>query len=107
MSERGSGLGPFLMGIVLGAVAGVLFAPARGDLTRRRIGRQVGELRDLADEKLEHLAGPDEEEGESAEDASARDELEDRLRRARRRRRIERTARGRAPAPEEEDEPVA
>lgn len=106
MSERGSGLGAFLLGIVLGAVAGVLFAPARGEVTRRRLGRQVGELRDLAEERIDRLAGPDDD-GESDDDASARDELEDRLQRARRRRRIERTPRGRTPAPEEEDEPVA
>jgi gas vesicle protein len=99
-------VGPFLFGIVLGAVAGVLFAPARGEVTRRRLGRQVGELRDLAEERLDKLAGPAEAD-ESDDDASAREELEDRLRRARRRRRIERTARGRTPTPEEEDEPVA
>lgn len=106
MSERGSGLGPFLLGIVLGAVAGVLFAPARGDVTRQRLGRRVGELRELADEKIEELANLDEEE-EEEEEPTARDELEGRLREARRRRRIERATRSRNRAPEEEDEPVA
>lgn len=105
MSERGSGLGPFLLGIVLGAVAGVLFAPARGDVTRQRLGRRVGELRELADEKIEELANLDEDE---EDETTTRDELEGRLREARRRRRLERAARGRSRAPqEEEDEPVA
>lgn len=105
MSERGSGLGPFLLGIVLGAVAGVLFAPARGDLTRQRLGRRMGELRELADEKIEELANLDEEEDE--EEPTVREELEGRLREARRRRRLERSAHSRDRVPEEEDEPVA
>ena len=108
MSERGSGLGPFLLGVLLGAVAGVLFAPASGEVTRRRIGRRVGDLKDLAEEKLEALGtgGADDEPAE-AEEPSTRQELERRLREARRRRRIERAARDRAATLEEDDEPVA
>lgn len=119
MSERGSGVGPFLLGVVLGALAGVLYAPARGDVTRRRIGRRVGDLKDLAEEKYGELtagiAGEDEDEDEEDEDEDAaaaeepttREELERRLREARRRRRVERAARGRRGSLEEDDEPVA
>ena len=115
MSERGSGVGSFLLGLVIGALAGVLYAPARGDVTRRRIGRRVGDLRDLAEEKYDELtagvAGEDEaegedEDGEGAEEPSTRAELEQRLREARRRRRVERTVRRRGPLGED-DEPVA
>lgn len=113
MSERGSGLGPFIFGVIVGAFAGVLFAPARGEVTRRRLGRRVDALRDLAEEKFDELAGGVESDadGEATDDEpdvpSARDELERRLRESRRRRRVERAARGRAAPPGEEDEPVA
>ena len=114
MSERGSGVGPFLLGVVIGALAGVLFAPARGEVTRRRIGRKVGDLKDIAEEKYDALtagaAGEDEdedEEAEAAEEPSTREELERRLREARRRRRVERAARSRRVPLEEDDEPVA
>lgn len=114
MSERGSGVGPFLLGVVVGALAGVLFAPARGEVTRRRIGRKVGDLKDIAEEKYDALtagaAGEDEDEDEEAEapeEPSTREELERRLREARRRRRVERAARSRRGPLEEDDEPVA
>lgn len=109
MSDRGSGVGPFLLGVVIGALVGVMYAPARGDVTRRRIGRRVGDLKDLAEEKLEALtAGTGgEEEDEEEEEPSTREELEQRLRDARRRRRADRAARTRAASAEEDDEPVA
>ena len=116
MSERGSGVGSFLLGVVVGALAGVLFAPARGEVTRRRIGRQVGDLKDLAEEKYDALTaglgGEDEDEdededAEAGEEPSTRAELEQRLREARRRRRVERAARSRRAPLEEDDEPVA
>jgi gas vesicle protein len=113
VSERGSGVGPFLLGVVLGALAGVLFAPARGDVTRRRIGRRVGDLKDLAEEKYDALTAGDagdedeEEDAEAGEEPSTREELERRLREARRRRRAERAARTRRGPLEEDDEPVA
>ena len=113
MSDRGSGVGPFLLGVVIGALVGVMYAPARGDVTRRRIGRRVGDLKDLAEEKLEALTagtgGEEEEEEEEGDDEepSTREELEQRLRDARRRRRADRAARTRAASAEEDDEPVA
>jgi gas vesicle protein len=103
-------VGSFLLGVVIGALVGVLFAPARGDVTRRRIGRRVGDLKDLAEEKYEELtagATVEDEETEAAEEPSTREELERRLREARRRRRVERAARGRRGPLEEDDEPVA
>jgi hypothetical protein len=84
-------------------------------VTRRRIGRQVGDLKDLAEEKYDALTAglggededEDEHEDEDGEEPSTRAELEQRLREARRRRRVERAARSRRAPLEEDDEPVA
>jgi len=68
----GSGLG-FLIGFVVGGLVGagtaLLLAPARGDVTRRRIGRRLRRLRDQAAERV----------------GDVRDDAERELRRARRR----------------------
>jgi hypothetical protein len=57
---NGSGLG-FLVGFVVGALVGagtaLLFAPARGDVTRRRIGRRVRRLREGAADRIEEVRG--------------------------------------------------
>lgn len=54
----GSGVG-FLVGLVLGALVGagtaLLLAPDRGDVTRRRIGRQVRRLRRGAQDRFEEV----------------------------------------------------
>lgn len=113
MSDRGGGFGSFLLGIAVGAVVGMLFAPEAGEGTRRKLSRRLRDLKDLADEKaddvrrlLEEGESTDEEEPEDdAEPRSTREELERRLAAARRRRR------NRPPTAndveEEEDEPVA
>ncbi len=103
--------------VVLGAVAGFVFAPtARGETTRRKVSKGLRNLKELAEEKVDDVrgllkeaqeeaeaeAGEDEEEGEEPELAT-RDQLRQRLEAARRRRRAARPA----PAPEEEDEPLA
>ena len=73
MSERGSsGFGAFLFGIALGAVAGFLFAPEDGEGTRRRVGKGLRNLKELAEEKVEEVRGllkeAEEEEEETEED---------------------------------------
>ncbi len=49
----------FAAGIVLGALVGatvaVLFAPDKGSRTRRRIGRGVRDLRERAEDKIDHV----------------------------------------------------
>jgi len=129
MSERGSsGFGAFLFGIALGAVAGFLFAPEGGEGTRRRVGKGLRNLKELAEEKVDEVRGllkeAEEDEDETEEDEAeepeiaTREQLRRRLEAARRRR--NRAARptppgppGRPPAPpvspasEEEDEPLA
>ena len=42
-------------GLFLGAALGVLMAPHRGDITRRKIVRRAGEARDDVVEKVEDL----------------------------------------------------
>ena len=109
MSERGSGFGPFMLGLAVGAVIGFLFAPDAGDVTRAKLTKKLRGLKDLAEEKAGELAERVVGEGEGAGEAgpealpSAREELERRLAAARRRRRAGNPARPAA----EEDEPVA
>lgn len=117
MSERGGGFGAFLFGIVLGAVAGFVFAPTEGgESTRRKVTKGLRNLKELAEEKVDEVRGLLKEAGEEAEDdedegaeeeaeISTREQLRRRLDAARRRR--ARAARPSAPASEEEDEPLA
>lgn len=131
MSDRegGGGFGAFLFGVVLGAVAGFVFAPTeRGESTRRKMTRGLRNLKELAEEKVDEVrgllkeaeeeAGEDEAEKDEGEDAgedeepelATREQLRRRLEAARRRRRA--AARPSTPpatsrTPEEEDEPLA
>ncbi|HEY3279031.1 MAG TPA: YtxH domain-containing protein [Gemmatimonadales bacterium] len=121
MSDRGSGgFGSFLLGIAVGAVVGMLFAPEAGEGTRRKLSRRLRDLKDLADEKTDDVrrlleaAGEGDErddETETGEDEteprSTREELERRLAAARRRRRNRPAKSAGADEVEEEDEPVA
>ena len=120
MSDRGEGgggggFGAFLFGVVLGAVAGFVFAPTeRGETTRRKVTKGLRNLKDLAEEKVDEVRGllkeaEDSEEEEPADDdepeIATREQLRRRLEAARRRR--AKAARPAPPAPEEEDEPLA
>src|SRR6266545_4688836 len=98
MSERSGGFGAFLFGIVLGAVAGFVFAPTEGgETTRRKVTKGLRNLKELAEDKVDEVRGllkeaeaeaddsEDEEEGEETEIAT-REQLRRRLEAARRRR---------------------
>jgi gas vesicle protein len=115
MSERSGGFGAFLLGIVLGAVAGFVFAPTEGgESTRRKVTKGLRNLKELAEDKVDEVRGllkEAEEEADASEDEEeeqelgTREQLRRRLDAARRRR-----ARARPPVPpvsEEEDEPLA
>jgi gas vesicle protein len=116
MSERSGGFGAFLLGIVLGAVAGFVFAPTEGgESTRRKVTKGLRNLKELAEDKVDEVRGllkEAEEEADASEDEEeepelgTREQLRRRLDAARRRR-----ARTRPPVPpvseEEEDEPLA
>jgi len=124
MSERsggGGGFGAFLFGIVLGAVAGFVFAPTEGgENTRRKMTKGLRNLKELAEEKVDEVRGllneaqeeaaegdeAEEEHEEEEPEIATREQLRRRLEAARRRR--ARAARPPARAPdEEEDEPLA
>ncbi len=122
MSERGGGggFGAFLFGIVLGAVAGFVFAPTEGgESTRRKVTKGLRNLKELAEEKVDDVRGLLKEAEEEAEDdepesddedeepeIATREQLRRRLDAARRRR--ARAARPPVPpAADEEDEPLA
>jgi gas vesicle protein len=123
MSERGGGFGAFLFGIVLGAVAGFVFAPTEGgESTRRKVTKGLRNLKELAEEKVDEVRGllqeaeadaeesEDSEEGEDAEEPeiATREQLRRRLEAARRRRaRATRPPVSPPPASDEEDEPLA
>jgi len=108
MSERSGGFGAFLFGIVLGAVAGFVFAPTEsGESTRRKVTKGLRNLKELAEDKVEDVRGLLQEAEEDADEPElgTREQLRRRLDAARRRR-----ARARppvSPQSEEEDEPLA
>lgn len=52
-SSLGSFLSGCLTGMVIGGVLGVLLAPHRGDITRRKIARKAGETKDQVGEAVE------------------------------------------------------
>jgi gas vesicle protein len=115
MSERegGSGFGPFLLGVSLGAVLGFLFAPEPGEAARGRLSRKLRGLRDLAADKAAEVGELLEAADAGRDEApTARAALERRLADAKQRRRGSKRGEGAAlPRPradaEEEDEPVA
>jgi len=116
MSERSGGFGAFLFGIVLGAVAGFVFAPTEGgETTRRKVTKGLRNLKELAEDKVDEVRGllneaeAEAEKSEAEEEAeepeiATREQLRRRLEVARRRRA---RARPVPPAAEEEDEPLA
>jgi gas vesicle protein len=60
--HAGDGAGKFvgflvgcLAGLVIGWALGVLLAPHRGDITRRKVARKAGQTRDQVVEKVEDL----------------------------------------------------
>ncbi|HEX9166994.1 MAG TPA: YtxH domain-containing protein [Gemmatimonadales bacterium] len=54
--DRGSGLGWFVVGAALGAGLALLFAPASGEETRRRLRREAGKLKDRAEDVIDDLS---------------------------------------------------
>jgi len=120
MSERsGGGFGAFLFGIVLGAVAGFVFAPtASGENTRRKVTKGLRNLKELAEDKVDEVRGllkEAEAEADESEDEEEEDEEPEIATREQLRRRLEAARRRRAratrppvpPVSEEEDEPLA
>ncbi len=55
-----AGLGSFVVGVAVGVVVGLLFAPEPGERFRGKLGHRLHRLRDLA---REQMAGEDEPAG--------------------------------------------
>ena len=57
--QQGSGVGSFVTGFAMGAIVGgaggMVMAPHKGDVTRRKIVRQAGEKRDEVMDAVEDL----------------------------------------------------
>lgn len=50
--DKGSGVGSFLMGALLGAGVALLFAPRSGEETQRDLKERAARLRDAAEERM-------------------------------------------------------
>src|SRR5216117_817686 len=78
MSERSGGFGAFLFGMVLGAVAGFVFAPTEGgESTRRKVTKGLRNLKELAEEKVDEVRGLLKEAGDEAEESGESDESDE------------------------------
>ncbi|MEW6750695.1 MAG: YtxH domain-containing protein [Candidatus Latescibacterota bacterium] len=55
MDHSGIFLVGMLTGLLVGTTIGMLYAPHRGEVTRRRLRRRVGDMRDQVDEAVEDL----------------------------------------------------
>jgi gas vesicle protein len=75
-SRGGGALPGFLVGclamLILGAVLGLLLAPQRGEVTRRRILRRAGAARDDVIDKVEDLMVHRSEDVADADEEAAR-----------------------------------
>lgn len=64
--ESGGGVGPFLLGAILGAGAALLLAPRSGEETQKEIKDRAVKLRDTAEEKMREAQAQVEERLERA-----------------------------------------
>lgn len=56
MSHLATFLGGCLIGVLGGSILGVLIAPHRGEITRRKLKRRIGEMRDQIEETVDDLS---------------------------------------------------
>ena len=57
VEKRETGIGPFLIGLALGAGAALLFAPQTGEETRRGIARRARRAQEAAQNLVEDVSG--------------------------------------------------
>jgi hypothetical protein len=50
-------LGIFSLGVIVGAAAGLVFAPAKGEETRETLRNRIGEAKDYASNVVENYRG--------------------------------------------------
>jgi gas vesicle protein len=66
IERGGSGVGPFLIGALLGAGVALLLAPRSGEETQQEIRRKAAQLRDVAEDKVRSVQRQIEERFEQA-----------------------------------------
>lgn len=71
VESEGGGLRWFLLGAVLGAGLGLLFAPQSGERTRREIARRARRLRSEAEEAFDDFSDEVVERGRAAKESAA------------------------------------
>jgi len=59
VTERDSGFGSFVVGVAVGVVLGLLFAPAPGEALRGRLARQLVKAGELARDEVAEGDEPD------------------------------------------------
>lgn len=52
---KGSGIWPFVLGLIAGAVAGILLAPEKGEVSRKKLRRRAAELKDKYSSALDEI----------------------------------------------------
>jgi len=57
VEKRDAGIGPFLIGLAIGAGAALLFAPQTGEETRRGIARRARRAQEAAQDLVEDVSG--------------------------------------------------
>ena len=57
VEKREAGIGPFLIGLALGAGAALLFAPQTGEETRRGLARRARRAQEAAQDLVEDVSG--------------------------------------------------
>jgi gas vesicle protein len=57
VERRDAGIGPFLIGLALGAGAALIFAPQSGEETRRGIARRARRAQEAAQDLVEDVSG--------------------------------------------------
>ena len=57
VERRDAGIGPFLIGVALGAGAALIFAPQSGEETRRGIARRARRAQEAAQDLVEDVSG--------------------------------------------------
>lgn len=55
MSNQGNSFWPFIGGMAIGALLGILFAPAKGEETREKVADAARDLRERVKQKAEDL----------------------------------------------------